>query len=49
MKKMSFSRFSGLERIRIAPTYAMAPVRMVGGSVGRSPMFGDDTAFVERH
>ena len=30
MKKMSFSRFSGFDRIRIAPTCAMASVRIVG-------------------
>ncbi len=30
MKKISFSRFSGLDRIRIAPTWAIASVRIVG-------------------
>ena len=37
MKKMSFSRFSGFDRIRIAPTWAIASVRMVAGSTGCSP------------
>ena len=36
-EKSSFSRFSGFARIRIAPTWAMASVRIVGGSTGASP------------
>ena len=37
MKKISFSLFSGLDRIRIAPTWAIASVRIVAGSTGSSP------------
>jgi len=37
MKKMSFSRFSGFDRMRMAPTCATASVRIVGGSPGVPP------------
>jgi len=37
MKKGSLSRFSGFDKIRIAPTCAIASVRIVGGSAGGSP------------
>ena len=36
-KKINLSRFSGFERIKIAPTCATASVKIVGGSAGRSP------------
>ena len=37
MKRISFPRFSGFDRIRMAPTCATHSVRIVGGSAGGSP------------
>ena len=45
---MSFSRFSGFDRIRIAPTWAMASVRIVAGRTGASSRPVPEVALVER-
>ena len=48
-KNGSRCRFSGLARIRIAPTCATASVRIVGGSTGAPFGSCDEIALVERH
>ena len=47
-KKISRWRFSGLARIRIAPTCATASVRIVGGSTGVAVAVVRQVALVER-